>query len=135
MAKRAVPFMEGTARKWFYPVCRRFLADAFHLHGVGLPVDDDGQVTGTGGAAHLGGDAVVDDGHGRRSSRGSCGRSGVHLHGSFFLRFRLLVEVFHLLREHGVNHTVFVVCGESLFRKLLAQVFHAGLDQGLPDGR
>lgn len=51
--------MEGTARKWFYPVCRRFLADAFHLHGVGLPVDDDGQVTGTGGAAHLGGDAVV----------------------------------------------------------------------------
>ena len=44
--------MEGTARKWFYPVCRRFLADAFHLHGVGLPVDDDGQVTGTGGAAH-----------------------------------------------------------------------------------
>ncbi len=72
--------MEGTARKRFAGA-PEILADAFHFHGVGLAVDDDGQVTGTGGAAYPGGDAVVNDGHGRRGRR-SRGGSGVHLHGA-----------------------------------------------------
>gem|GEM_PF-5575560 len=68
--------ISGTACELINKVFVPSLTDAFDLNGVGLAVDDDSQVTGAGRSAHLGGDAVVDDGHGRSGRPGGGGRGG-----------------------------------------------------------